>query len=90
VRHYVGAFLVALGGLDVLTFSGGIGENSPAVRAAVCAGLEGLGIRLDPERNATLMGEGSLSAPGECVSILLVPADEERIVARAVAQVVSK
>ena len=90
VRHYVGAFLPALGGLDVLTFSGGIGENSPAVRAAVCAGLDGLGIRLDPERNAAAKGEGSLSAPGECVSILLIPADEERIVARAVAEVVSK
>jgi acetate kinase len=90
VRHYVGAFLVKLGGIDVLTFSGGIGENSPAVRAAVCAGLGGLGIRLDPERNATLMGEGALSRPGESVSILLVPADEERIVARAVAEVVSR
>ncbi len=90
VRHYVGAFLAALGGLDVLTFSGGIGENSPAVRAAVCAGLEGLGIRLDRERNAAAKGEGSLSTPGECVSILLIPADEERIVARAVAGVVSK
>lgn len=89
VRHYVGAFLVKLGGIDVLTFSGGIGENSPAVRAAVCAGLEGLGIRLEPERNATAKGEGALSRPGESVSILLVPADEERIVARAVAEVVS-
>jgi acetate kinase len=90
VRHYVGAFLVVLGGIDVLTFSGGIGENSPAVRAGVCAGLEGLGIRLDPERNATLKGEGALSRPGDSVSILLVPADEERIVARAVAEVVSR
>jgi acetate kinase len=88
VRHYVGAFLVKLGGLDVLTFSGGIGENSPGVRAAVCAGLEGLGIRLDAERNASVKGEGRLSPDGACVSILLIPADEERIVARAVAQVV--
>ncbi len=48
VRHYLGAFLVRLGGLDVLSFSGGIGENSAAVRSAVCAGLSGLGIELDP------------------------------------------
>jgi acetate kinase len=89
VRHYIGAFLVKLGGLDVLTFSGGIGENSPGVRAAVCAGLEGLGIRLDPERNESTKGEGRLSPDGPCVSILLIPADEERIVARAVATVVS-
>ena len=89
VRHYVGAFLVKLGGIDALTFSGGIGENSPGVRAAVCAGLEGLGIRLDQERNAAGKGEGRLSPDEACVSILLIPADEERIVARAVAQVVS-
>jgi acetate kinase len=90
VRHYLGAFLVVLGGLDVLTFSGGIGENSPGVRAAVCAGLEGLGIRLDPQRNASVKGEGRLSPDEACVSILLIPADEERIVARAVAEVVSR
>jgi acetate kinase len=89
VRHYLGAFLVKLGGIDVLTFSGGIGENSPGVRAAVCAGLEGLGIRLDRERNAAAKGEGRLSPEEACVSILLIPADEERIVARAVASVVS-
>jgi acetate kinase len=89
VRHYLGAFLVKLGGIDVLTFSGGIGENSPGVRAAVCAGLEGLGIRLDAQRNAAAKGEGRLSPDEACVSILLIPADEERIVARAVASVVS-
>jgi acetate kinase len=89
VRRYLGAFLVELGGIDVLTFSGGIGENSVEVRAAVCQGLEGLGLRLDPERNAQARGQGVLSPEGERVKILLVPADEETIVARAVAEVVS-
>jgi acetate kinase len=88
VRHYLGAFLVKLGGLDVVTFSGGIGENSAAVREGVCAGLGELGIALDPERNASAKGEAVLSPDGARVSILLVPADEERIVARAVAQVI--
>ncbi len=88
VRHYLGAFVVKLGGLDVLTFSGGIGENSADVRAAVCAGLGELGIRLDPARNAAAAGEAVLSPDGARVTILLVPADEERIVARAVAGVV--
>jgi acetate kinase len=88
IRHYLGAFLVKLGGLDVLTFSGGIGENSAAVRAAVCAGLGELGIAIDAARNATARGEAVLSPEGARVTILLVPADEERIVARAVAQVV--
>jgi acetate kinase len=88
VRHYLGAFLVKLGGLDVVTFSGGIGENSAAVRSAVCAGLSELGIELDPGRNAAARGEAVLSPEGARVAVLLVPADEERIVARAVAQVV--
>jgi acetate kinase len=88
VRHYLGAFLVRLRGLDVLSFSGGIGENSAAVRAAVCEGLSELGIDLDPGRNAAARGESVLSPDGARVTILLVPADEERIVARAVAQVV--
>ncbi len=51
VRKAVGALAAALGGLDLLVFSGGIGENSPEVRAGVCAGLEFLGITLDDERN---------------------------------------
>jgi acetate kinase len=89
VRHYLGAFLVALGGLDVLSFSGGIGERSGSVRAAVCAGLGELGIRLDPARNAAACGEeAQLSGDAERVKILLLPADEERIVARAAAEVV--
>lgn len=87
VRHYLGAFLVALGGVDVVSFSGGIGENSAAVRGAVCAGLSELGIQLDPSRNAAARSEAELSAEGARVRILLIPADEERIVARAVAEV---
>lgn len=89
VRHYLGAFLVRLGGIDVLTFSGGIGENSPQVRAAVCAGLSGLGIELDAARNAAAAGEGVLSSPAAACTVLLIPADEERIVARAAAEVIA-
>jgi acetate kinase len=87
IRHYVGAFLVELGGLDVLTFSGGIGENSAEVRAAVCRDLTALGIRLDSARNASLRGEGRISPDGAETWIFVLPADEERIVARATAAV---
>lgn len=90
IRRYLGAFLVKLGGLDVLTFSGGIGENSSAIRAGVCANLEGFGIKLDADRNAAARGEATLSADGSPVRILIVPADEERIVARATAEVISR
>ena len=85
VRHYLGAFLVELGGLDVLTFSGGIGENSVEVRAAVCANLAAFGIALDAERNTALRGEGRISRDGAAVTVLVLPADEETVVARAVA-----
>jgi len=83
IRHYIGAFFVELGGLDVLTFSGGIGENSPDIRLGVCAGLSGLGIELDEELNAKARGEARISAAGSRVAIHIVPADEERVVARA-------
>jgi acetate kinase len=89
VRHYLGAFLVALGGLDVLSFSGGIGENCPTVRAAVCAGLSELGIELDARRNALAKELAVLSRDDAPVQVLLIPADEERIVAQAVAEMVA-
>jgi acetate kinase len=85
VRHYLGAFLVELGGLDVLTFSGGIGENSAGIRASVCEGLAEFGIALDAERNRRLRGEGTISPDGAAVRVLVLPADEETVVARAVA-----
>jgi acetate kinase len=88
VRHYLGAFLVELGGVDVVTFSGGIGENSPEVRAGVCAGLAEFGIVLDAERNRTVKGEGKISADGS-KAVWVLPADEEIVVARAVAEVLT-
>ena len=90
IRRYLGAFLVELGGLDVLTFSGGIGENSARIRAEVCRGLEVFGIRLDEQANLAGRGEIRISAPDSSVPVWIVPADEERIVARATAQVIQE
>jgi acetate kinase len=90
IRNYIGAFLIELGGLDVLTFSGGIGENGAPTRAGVCKGLEFLGIELDTAKNAVARGEAKLSADTSKIPIYIVPADEERIVARAAAQAVAK
>ena len=90
VRHYLGAFLVELGGVDVVTFSGGIGENSAPVRAAVCAGLAEFGIELDEERNGAVRGEGRISTDGSRTAVLVLPADEEVVVARAVARVIGQ
>jgi acetate kinase len=88
VRHYLGAFMAHLGGLNVVSFSGGIGENSPTIRAAVCRDLDSFGIRIDAAANLAARGEARISAPGAPVQILILPADEERIVARAAAEVV--
>lgn len=83
IRHWLGAGMVELGGLDSIAFAGGIGENSPAVRAAVCAGLGEFGVRLDPNANAaTEKGERTLHTADSRVSIHVIPTNEEIVVAR--------
>ncbi|MBX3434911.1 MAG: acetate/propionate family kinase [Pirellulales bacterium] len=82
VRHYLGAYLVELGGLDAIAFTAGIGENRPEIRTAVCAGLEELGIVLDAAANKELRGEGAIHAPGSRTQIWVVPTNEEIVVAR--------
>jgi acetate kinase len=84
-RHWVGAFLLELNGADALVFTAGIGENRAATRAAVCANLDQLGLVLDPERNLALCAsEGVISAPTSRVKVLVIPTNEELVVAREV------
>jgi acetate kinase len=90
IRHYLGAFMVSLGGLDAITFSGGIGENSAEIRAAVLNHMSAFGVELDEERNRALKGEGLISTDGSAVKVLVVPANEETIVARETAAVVGR
>ena len=90
IRHYIGAFLVSLGGVDAITFSGGIGENSADIRAAVLKDLAAFGIELDEDRNRSIAGEGAIAKSGAPVSILVVPANEELIVARETLAIVEK
>jgi len=89
VRHYIGAFFVELGGLDVLTFSGGIGENSSRIRSAICHGLSIIGIEIGEEWNRCVSRRGTISTNASPVKVLVLPADEEIIVARATAALVS-
>jgi acetate kinase len=85
IRHWIGAFMIELGGIDALVFTAGIGENNPALRAAVCQGLDGFGIRLDSEKNATCSGsEGNIAADDSPAAILVIPANEELVLAREV------
>jgi acetate kinase len=82
IRRYLGGLLVELGGLDVLVFTGGIGENRVATRKAVCAGLQEFGIVLDDAANAAARGECRIHAPASRAQIWIVPTNEELIVAR--------
>lgn len=90
IRHYLGAFLLELGGVDVVTFSGGIGENSPEIRARVLQNLAPFGIVLDEQANETHEGEGAISTSDSAVKVLVIPANEEWIVARETAAVVRR
>ena len=83
IRHYLGAYYLALGGLDLLVFTGGIGENSAIVREMVCRDLDFLGIKLDAEANRqTRSSERSIHKSGSPVQIWTIPTNEELIVAR--------
>jgi len=86
VRQYLGAYLVELGGVDVIAFTGGIGENRCEFRAQVCAGLEELGIVLDAEKNAATRDEAAIHAESSRTQIWVVPTNEELIVARQAKQ----
>lgn len=81
-RHYLGAYLVELGGADAIVFTGGIGENSVRIRTGVCRDLDWFGITLDPTANAGGAAERKVSAPGSRVEVWTVPTNEELVVAR--------
>jgi acetate kinase len=82
VRHYLGAYLLLLGGAEAIVFTGGIGENSVAMRAAVCADLDWFGIHLDRQRNESARGEMSIHAANSRVQLWIMPTNEELVVAR--------
>jgi acetate kinase len=89
-RHWIGAYLIALNGADAIVFTAGIGENSAELREAICANLDRLGIVLDPVRNATVRGqEGIVSAPASPVEVLVIPTNEELVVAREAARLLA-
>jgi acetate kinase len=82
VRHYLGAYLLLLNGADAIVFTGGIGENSTRMRAAVCADLDWFGIRLDRLKNDSAKGEMAIHLPDSRVQLWIMPTNEELVVAR--------
>ena len=81
VKKYIGAYAVAMGGLDAIVFTAGLGENSPAIRTKICEGLEFLGARLDKEKNNTRGEIKEIGKEGDKVKLLVIPTNEELIIA---------
>jgi len=93
VRKYIGAYVAAMGGLDAVVFTGGIGQGSAEVRALALQGLSGMGIRLDDNRNRDARGFDEvcrISTDDSPVEVLVVPTDEERMMAREALRALSR
>ena len=85
-RKYLGAYLAVLGGADAVVFTGGIGEHAPEIRRRIAGGFEWCGLLLDDARNRLAReGEAVVSAPASRIRVLVIPADEERVIARETA-----
>ena len=83
IKKYIGAFAAAMGGVDVIIFTGGVGENRHEIREAVCENMEFLGVKLDKEQNAKIMfgKDGIISTPDSKVKVVVLPTDEELMIA---------
>lgn len=88
VKKYIGSYIAALGGLDILVMTGGIGENADTTREGVLTGLEYLGISIDLEKNKGFRKEGVISTPDSRVKVIVVPTDEELMIALDTEQIV--
>lgn len=90
IKKYVGAYTAAMGGLDALVFTGGIGENSIMVRHDVCSNMEYLGIKLDDKLNENVDGECIISSEDSKVKVLRIPTNEELVIALDTEQIVNE
>jgi len=82
IKKYIGAYAAAMGGVDVVVFTAGVGENQISMREEACAGLEFLGIKIDKEKNNVRGKEAEISADDSRVKVWVVPTDEEIVIAR--------
>jgi acetate kinase len=90
LRKYVGAYAAAMNGVDVIIFTGGIGENSPKLRETVCENLTYLGVYVDQKVNANKEKEKEISSGDSKVKVFVIPTNEELVIARDTAEIVSK
>lgn len=91
IIKYIGAYAAEMGGVDVIVFTGGVGENQTGLRADVCRPLGFMGVKVDEEFNKTLRGrEAVISTPDSRVKVVVIPTDEELMIARDTAELVKK
>ena len=82
IKKYIGAYAAAMNGCDIIVFTAGVGENQAGMRADVCKGMEWMGVKIDEAKNATIHGEEAvISAPDSKVTVVVVPTDEELMIA---------
>ncbi|MBE3102414.1 MAG: acetate kinase [Firmicutes bacterium] len=92
IKKYIGAYAAAMGGVDCLVFTAGIGENTPMIREGACSNLEFMGIKIDTDRNEHTLGrlnrEGLISTDDSSVKVLVIPTNEELMIARETMELV--
>jgi len=87
IKKYIGAYAAAMGGLDVIVFTAGIGENSKETRSEACEGLEFLGVKIDPEKNKVRGKEAIISNNDSRVKVIVIPTNEELMIAKDTAEI---
>ena len=90
VRKYIGSYAAAMGGVDIITFTAGVGENGPDMRESICKGLEFLGVHVDHEKNQVRGKETDISAADSTVKVYVIPTNEELMIARDTLALVTK
>ena len=91
IKKYIGAYAAAMGGVDVIVFTAGVGENQTSTRETACSGLEFIGVKIDVEKNKKIHGEEAIiSTPDSKVAVCVVPTDEEMMIANDTMELVKK
>lgn len=90
VRFYIGAYIAEMNGVDAIVFTGGVGENDAYMRDLICANMGNLGIKLDKEKNKVRGRQAMLSADDSKVKVMLIPANEELVIARETDELVKR
>ncbi|MBS1392199.1 MAG: acetate/propionate family kinase, partial [Bacteroides sp.] len=90
IKKYIGAYAAALGGVDIILFTGGVGENQANCRSEVCEGLEFMGVKIDLEKNKVRGEEAIISADDSKVTVAVIPTDEELMIASDTLAILNK